>query len=133
MNNDELIFVTTINTSSKTLSMYDKKLTIQKQVRYYIEKYKPKYAIMEDTFGYKNILTLKQLQTIHGIIEGILIDNNIEFIKFPPQTIKKTVLGKAGKNAKQELQDYINKTYNINVDNNSTDAIATVLTYIKKI
>jgi len=112
--------------------MNDKKRLIMQNIRYNIETYKPQFAIFEDTFAGKNIDTLKKLSTVHGNIEAILLDNGIDWIKLSPQHIKKIIVLKADKTAKQRVNDYVNKKYNIDVDNNSADSISCILCYLQE-
>lgn len=132
MEDNNLIHVQTI-ISDKKQNLYSKKQVILTVTQQLIKKYKIEFAILESVYVGQNRQTCITLAETHGIIESILILNSISFIKYPPQTIKKQVLGHAKAGAKKLLNEYINKQYNINVDDNSADAIACVLCHLKMI
>ena len=133
MDDNILLHSETINTSSKNLDMPAKQKKILNRIRELVNIYHPTYAIIEEVFTGQNRKTGLTLSEVHGIIQSVLIDNNIKWEKHPTQSIKKLVNGNAKTDAKTEMQKKIIKHFNLpaNTDNNCTDSIATILYYLK--
>lgn len=123
--------------SKKIKFIYDTMMSIYRN-------YKPTHVISESPFFSRkneNVKTLMRLSHVHGTLLLVAELNNKEMEYYAPLTIKSVVLGglkkKSEKNTKEEVANAVFEVFPQRLfikeyTNDVTDAIAVILTYIKK-
>lgn len=123
-NRYQLIDYGCIETKSK--SMHENFLKIQKEIEKLIKIYKPDIAAVEQIFFFKNIKTAINVAQSRGIIIITLAKANIKIKEFTPLQIKQAICGygKADKNQIQKMIKIIFKLKEIPKPDDAADAIA---------
>lgn len=110
---------------NKTLSTNQRIIYIENELKALWQKYKPIYIIIEEMNVCRNMQTMRKLI---GLIEHL----DIEFTKLealvirvtPSQYRKGKIIGRRREEIKQQVMNYVNKKYKLNIDDdNIADAI----------
>jgi crossover junction endodeoxyribonuclease RuvC len=111
----------------------DKIIYIRNVVIRRVNKFKPRIVYIEgQSYASRGRGTLSLAQ-LHGVIMYCLMKIDVPYLPIPPSEVKKYITGKG--NAKKSLiLKYVYKKYDIDVDSeDEADAIAVLLTGIKKV
>ena len=123
----KLIHYEDINT--KNTDIAKSVVAVSQRISELILLYKPTVIICEDQFMGKNVKTLKTLSYIKGSVILMAAINDIPFVDYAPCFIKKSYTG-SGRATKDDIRQLVKKEYNIDVSNDTADAIAIANTYI---
>lgn len=131
-NDAKFVLSYTIDTQHSSQGRKGKLKIIGNEMEMLKEKYNPKLIVIEKGF-YRFAGSSEAIYMVHGITNYIFSD--IDQIYIPPTTVKKNVLGK-GNATKNELRDYIFKTYCLSQRNLKTldesDAFAVGVSYFNE-
>ena len=110
-NTYEIIDYGVINTA-KTETNSARLLTLQKDLRHIIEKYKPDLAGVEKLFFENNAKTAMTVSQARGVVLVTLEEFNIPLQEFTPLQVKSTICG-YGKADKKQVQYMIQQTFRL--------------------
>lgn len=105
-------------------------LSIQKELKYIIDKYNPTNAAVEDLFFYKNVKTAIKVGQARGVILLTLAQSGLDIDEFTPLQVKQAITGygRAEKNQIQKLIQIHLKMKEKPKQDDAADALAIALT-----
>jgi len=106
----------------QNLSFPEKLIVVYTEIKQIIAKYKPDIAVVESIFYGKNIKSAFILGHVRGVILLALAEQNITVSEYSPREIKKSVVGN-GNASKEQVQYMVRKILNLNLENQSEDAM----------
>lgn len=92
--------------------MPNRLLEIATDLEFLIKKYKPKKAIVEDIFFFKNQKTIISVSQSRGVILYLLAKYKVQIISLTPLQIKQNVCG-YGRANKKQIQEMVKKLYKL--------------------
>ena len=121
--NDAIITAGTLQVTGEYIQ--EKISNLKQQIISLIDKYQPDYFILEDIQYQSNPKVYKTLAELLGVLENYYYETQKPYRVVPSSTWRTRYLGIKGVRleAKKATMDYVQKKYNICVDNDTADAI----------
>ncbi|MDH3004406.1 MAG: crossover junction endodeoxyribonuclease RuvC [Candidatus Shikimatogenerans sp. JK-2022] len=124
----------------KELYLKNKKLNYLKKLKIIylyinkiINKFKPNFLVMENTYLGKNVISMKRLIQCQSVISLAAINNKKKIIKYYPKTIKLIITGYGNSNKldiKKKIEKILNFKYNYNNNYDIIDSLAVSICHI---
>jgi len=98
-----------------------------------IQKFKPEFAVFEESFYHKNVKTTSILSMVRSAILVSCVKNNVKVKFFSPNLIKKSITGR-GHSTKEQVQFMVRTIFKIDksLPYDVSDALAVTYTFLNR-
>jgi len=98
-----------------------------------IQKFKPEFAVFEESFYHKNVKTTSILSMVRSAILVSCVKNNVKVKIFSPNLIKKSITGR-GHSTKEQVQFMVRTIFKIDksLPYDVSDALAVTYTFLNR-